>query len=708
MICRNCGKVLKEYDKFCSNCGTIVEREGTEEFVFTAPERDFEWNVHAFPTGEHHKTKDAVFDWGIDDSEFRRRPRSESDSSFFENKKTEKEPDVEQMKEVIIEPIGSFSAEPKPEAVPESISEQMPEPEPVPVSEPASEPMPESVPEPISEPMPESVPEPMSEQMPDPVSETIPGPATDQTSEMDESFDPADAVSGIGEQPGQMTEPEKKMTRPVIEPLMESPEKPKEKKSFFARFSKDRNATLEQPVITDEQIEQARAESMQKRAMEEAAVSAEIPEDMPEGMPEEIVSPVTEMPGAMSEIPDEPIMPDIPEVPETPAMSEIPDEPIMPDFPEVPEAPLENESFEMPPVQEEPVLQPYHVDFDWKQQPELQKEFASAYNEAYAGNVTENAEDDIFDDVFERELFGGSAVAGISDGGEGLSRYAAGIDRFYTVNKRNEEFQKLLDSEYEKFREGRPLDDSIFSANVQAIKDSTPSDGHGDKVSGIVDMAFINDQVKKASFIDRKTIPYEIVSDDRTEASASDEVRPEPVSTQESSWADAAQTSGEFVMPAAEPEEPTVTTEPAVPAEPEEFAPEPAKEPESDLPMGTEQEPEMQPEEEEKFDQIKEMFGFEGPAGDKQAQDADGGKSAKQAAAQQKAADKGKPGGAGKIVIIILSVILAVLLIALGIKLIAPDSSFAQQMDSIVDSFTQLFTGKQGVAAAVKTMIIGG
>ena len=696
MICRNCGKVLKEYDKFCSNCGTIVEREGTEEFVFTAPERDFEWNVHAFPTGEHHKTKDAVFDWGIDDSEFRRRPRSESDSSFFENKKTEKEPDVEQMKEVIIEPIGSFSAEPKPEAVPESISEQMQEPEPAPVSEP------------VAEPMPEPVPEPMSEQIPEPVQETIPGPATDQTSEMDESFDPADAVSGIGEQPGQMTEPEKKMTRPVIEPLMESPEKPKEKKSFFARFSKDRNATLEQPVITDEQIEQARAESMPKRAMEEAAVSAEIPEDIPEGVPEEIVSPVTEMSGVMSEIPDEPIMPDIPEVPETPAMSEIPDEPIMPDIPEVTEAPAENESFEMHTVQEEPVLQPYHVDFDWKQQPEPQKEFASVYNEAYAWNVTGDTEDDIFDDVFERELFGGSAVAGISDGGEGLSRYSAGIDRFYTVNKRNEEFQKLLDSEYEKFREGRPLDDSIFSANVQAIKDSTPSDGHGDKVSGIVDMAFINDQVKKASFIDRKTIPYEIVSDDRTEASASDEVRPEPVSTQESSWADAAQTSGEFVMPAAEPEEPTVTTETAVPVEPEEFAPEPAKEPESDLSVETEQEPKVQPEEEEKFDQIKEMFGFEGPAGDKQAQDADGGKSAKQAAAQQKAADKGKPGGAGKIVIIILSVILAVLLIALGIKLIAPDSSFAQQMDSIVDSFTQLFTGKQGVVAAVKTKIIGG
>ena len=688
MICRNCGKVLKEYDKFCSNCGTIVEREGTEEFVFTAPERDFEWNVHAFPTGEHHKTKDAVFDWGIDDSEFRRRPRSESDSSFFENKKAEKESDVEQMKEVIIEPIGSFSAEPKPEAATEPVTEQMPEPVPEPVAEP------------VAEPMPEPAIEPAAEQMPEPLTEP--------------EADHSDDLSDMSEQPEAVTEPvaeielERKMTRPVIEPLMESPEKPKEKKGFFARFAKDRNATLEQPVITDEQIEQARAESMQKRAIEEAAVSEEILEDIPEDVPEEIVSPVMEMADEMPDIPDEPIMPDIPEVPEATVLSEIPDEPIMPDIPEVTEAPAENESFEMHTVQEEPVLQPYHVDFDWKQQPEPQKEFASVYNEAYAGNVTGDTEDDIFDDVFERELFGGSAVAGISDGGEGLSRYSAGIDRFYTVNKRNEEFQKLLDSEYEKFREGRPLDDSIFSANVQAIKDSTPSDGHGDKVSGIVDMAFINDQVKKASFIDRKTIPYEIVSDDRTDASASDEVSREPVSPQESSWADAAQTSGEFVMPAAEPEEPTVTTEPAVTAEPEEFAPEPAKEPVTDLSVETEQEPKVQPEEEEKFDQIKEMFGFEGPARDKQAQDADGGKSAKQAAAQQKAADKGKSGGAGKIVIIILSVILAVLLIALGIKLIAPDSSFAQQMDSIVDSFTQLFTGKQGVAAAVKTMMIGG
>ena len=122
------------------------------------------------------------------------------------------------------------------------------------------------------------------------------------------------------------------------------------------------------------------------------------------------------------------------------------------------------------------------------------------------------------------------------------------------------------------------------------------------------------------------------------------------------------------------------------------------------------------------------MFGFEEASGDTQAQDSaaadgtEGGaaskdaqdlkskkqKSKKQKAEKQKAENKGGTGGAGKIVIVILSVILAVLLIALGIKLIAPSSSFAQQMDNIVDSFTRMFTGEQSVATAVRTMIIGG
>jgi hypothetical protein len=57
---------------------------------------------------------------------------------------------------------------------------------------------------------------------------------------------------------------------------------------------------------------------------------------------------------------------------------------------------------------------------------------------------------------------------------------------------------------------------------------------------------------------------------------------------------------------------------------------------------------------------------------------------------------------------VILSVILALLLIALGIKLIAPDSFFAMKMDNIVDSFMQLFTGKAQSLAATWSMLIGG
>lgn len=69
----------------------------------------------------------------------------------------------------------------------------------------------------------------------------------------------------------------------------------------------------------------------------------------------------------------------------------------------------------------------------------------------------------------EEELFGGSAVRGLEDEGEGLSRHTAKIDRFYTINQKNEEFQKLLDREYEKVRGGEPLDDDVFAADVKKI-----------------------------------------------------------------------------------------------------------------------------------------------------------------------------------------------------------------------------------------------
>lgn len=76
-------------------------------------------------------------------------------------------------------------------------------------------------------------------------------------------------------------------------------------------------------------------------------------------------------------------------------------------------------------------------------------------------------------EITKEELFGGSVVSGITGEGEGLSKQASKIDKFYKEDKRIEEFQKLLDSEYEKFRAGRPLDQDSFAETVESIKERT-------------------------------------------------------------------------------------------------------------------------------------------------------------------------------------------------------------------------------------------
>ena len=56
-----------------------------------------------------------------------------------------------------------------------------------------------------------------------------------------------------------------------------------------------------------------------------------------------------------------------------------------------------------------------------------------------------------------------------------LARQTAKIDKFYTFNKKNEEFQKLLDKEYEKFKGGREEKTETFGTDVDALR----RDGEG-------------------------------------------------------------------------------------------------------------------------------------------------------------------------------------------------------------------------------------
>jgi hypothetical protein len=71
----------------------------------------------------------------------------------------------------------------------------------------------------------------------------------------------------------------------------------------------------------------------------------------------------------------------------------------------------------------------------------------------------------------EEEIFAeASLVESIPAGGD-LHKRNKIVDKFYTFNKKNEEFQKLLDKEYEKIKEGTMdgLDDQAFRDSVSEI-----------------------------------------------------------------------------------------------------------------------------------------------------------------------------------------------------------------------------------------------
>ena len=632
MICTHCGKVLKDYDRFCSNCGAVIEQEEEKEFVFTAPERGFEWNVHSFPDGVPHKTEDIDFDWGIKEGEFKR--GQEADETSFQTPKVAPVPGVEQMQEINADFASDFGMQ-----------------QPAPKTE-------------------------MNQQMQEtPVQEFQQDTAAEGKAEMPSFV--ADVTPEVGE------------------------EKPKVKKGFFSRFMKDKTETAENLVITDEMIQSV------------SNVSS----------PEELVFTADQIQDAAPEYTSEPQVT----------------------------------------KEEETIYKTEHVHFDWTQSMDPHHEFMAMVEKQeretadqmpQLSELKDEKEGDIKGEELEKELFGGAAVAGIVDGGEGLSRHSAKIDKFYTFNKKNEEFQKLLDNEYERFREGRPLDNDTFSANVEAIRTSAENkDGSEirnrvrDGVSGLDEMEAINDTIRVEPFNEyednRRTMPYHIISID------DDIVQPEP----ENALTQDEQTATE---PQQYPRQATM--------------PQFAIDPEPEMVPGLERLPEMEKTQEEidqeKLEKIKEIFRMEQQPQNVQEQmfytgqpqsfqpqqaqnmtaqqsqssqfqntgtqpqsfqlrptqmdqsqnmtqnsavsDTAGQKSAGQEETHAKREsvfenenDKNaKSGKAGKIAIVVLSVILALLIIALGLKLIAPDSILSQRIDNIADSVMEFFTGENDTASS--------
>lgn len=81
------------------------------------------------------------------------------------------------------------------------------------------------------------------------------------------------------------------------------------------------------------------------------------------------------------------------------------------------------------------------------------------------GIPVERRDDDIKGEDLEKAIFGDIEESKKADGN---------IDKFYTFNQKNEEFQKLLDREYEKFSNGRTvIDDDEFAKSAAAYTAET-------------------------------------------------------------------------------------------------------------------------------------------------------------------------------------------------------------------------------------------
>ncbi|MEG0919139.1 MAG: zinc ribbon domain-containing protein [Anaerovoracaceae bacterium] len=69
MYCVKCGQFLAGNAKFCSNCGTKVEDMPVENdsIKVMAPGEDMKWDLRVFPSNQKDKVEDTTFDWGTDD-----------------------------------------------------------------------------------------------------------------------------------------------------------------------------------------------------------------------------------------------------------------------------------------------------------------------------------------------------------------------------------------------------------------------------------------------------------------------------------------------------------------------------------------------------------------------------------------------------------------------------------------------------------------
>lgn len=330
----------------------------------------------------------------------------------------------------------------------------------------------------------------------------------------------------------------------------------------------------------------------------------------------------------------------------------------------------------------------------------------------------------------EEEIFAeASLVESIPAVGETHKRNKI-IDKFYTFNKKNEEFQKLLDKEYEKIKEGTMdgLDDQAFRDSVSEInKKSDETWSEFNPTEHIAEMALARER-----FFGPIVDPYK---EDKKEEPPAEAADPGSLPGEEPLPEENILPNLEICM-----EEQTMPTKetPCAPVEPgtlepfttpldDHLIPEDFEDPKPDFPEVAEtEEPKAETEafklEESDIEALKaeepvaetpivlgaEVEAFKSEAPEEESKPIDDvvsirDKWIKYEQEEDEEDEKHSGGKVGKFIIAFLILLLLIQMALLGIKLVAPESAVAQFVDDKVQQVIQFFQGTDNTSHALTT-----
>ena len=333
--------------------------------------------------------------------------------------------------------------------------------------------------------------------------------------------------------------------------------------------------------------------------------------------------------------------------------------------------------------------------------------------EPEAEPVTEPAADEpaMTIEELEAELFGNHYKGLGSMAPEETVKSTAQLEKFYTYNKKNEEFQQLLDQEYERLRGmesarradtesleftwARTLfperkDESAAEPEVPKPEETPVEAAAAEEVQPAEETQPVSDATLDFSAVREEARMKKKLEAEKQEAAAAEEVQPaeEPEAASES----APETAAEPSEPAAEPEVSEESAKTAAEPEPSECE-------------ETQATPSEEPAAEDAHDEkarlrYSDIFPRENPDDDCNAGNGDlSGTAAKVSEVFDEYDEDDEPKKMNIIVKLIL-LILILLILAEGVvllaKFIAPDSVFSQKADEVIEMFMDRITGGDG------------